>query len=532
MSEAKKAVEKHANGKPVTGTEDEGPMSGYSSGFFSDSSSSSMERSPRNLAGMNRAEPFALDPLPVEPRSPNADTDWIKEVQGSNAFIEGLSQNKGGVLSNEPADCVEFQKGAIVNEKDIEENMLAGKIVVIRSVNKAAIGLVLPDVTLDNVAKLFKGSDGEYKVRNSKTGQFAHMTIPKMIEYMKENEKCIENDNVNIMNLLSFECTKITRVSSTIKLPLFVQNLSMIKQLKAAINERFGTLKTGSFATSDATPREREWLKKLKNHIPSYENFYIISMKGAFTDLHVDFGGTFVYYFVHDGKKVFYVAPPTAENIEAYRQLEITGKSMWTDNPKMLKNFRKIELNPGDLAFIPTQWLHFVYTPCNSLVYGGNFLTESKLNEHYKMMEIEEECLKNKSGKSEEMFKNFWDMQFAYLKLVYLNGAISMRKANVLLLGSYQSVGYQFLTTLIEKIHEPTINGLFSTDDKTELLNMLERVLSKKKFDMKKPFKSEFTPKLVGKQTSSNPVEALSIKRKAEMKSPSEIPSTKKPFKE
>ena len=44
MSEAKKAVEKHANGKPVTGTEDEEPMSGYSSGFFSDSSSSSMER--------------------------------------------------------------------------------------------------------------------------------------------------------------------------------------------------------------------------------------------------------------------------------------------------------------------------------------------------------------------------------------------------------------------------------------------------------------------------------------------------------
>uniref|UniRef100_A0A1I7V3U8 JmjC domain-containing protein n=1 Tax=Caenorhabditis tropicalis TaxID=1561998 RepID=A0A1I7V3U8_9PELO len=53
-------------------------------------------------------------------------------------------------------------------------------------------------------------------------------------------------------------------------------------------------------------------LGRLQNFpIPRYQKFFLISMKGSFTNIHVDFSATSVYYHVNTGKKIFYVAPPT-----------------------------------------------------------------------------------------------------------------------------------------------------------------------------------------------------------------------------
>ena len=41
-------------------------------------------------------------------------------------------------------------------------------------------------------------------------------------------------------------------------------------------------------------------------------------MAGAYTDFHVDFGGTSVWYHVVSGQKRFYLIPPTTENLKKY----------------------------------------------------------------------------------------------------------------------------------------------------------------------------------------------------------------------
>jgi F-box/leucine-rich repeat protein 10/11 len=41
-----------------------------------------------------------------------------------------------------------------------------------------------------------------------------------------------------------------------------------------------------------------------------------MSPAGCFTDFHIDFGGSSVWYHVLSGYKVFYTAPPTPANLK------------------------------------------------------------------------------------------------------------------------------------------------------------------------------------------------------------------------
>ncbi len=46
--------------------------------------------------------------------------------------------------------------------------------------------------------------------------------------------------------------------------------------------------------------------------------YSIISAEGSFTDFHVDFGGSSVWYHVLSGCKRFFCIPPKPENLAAY----------------------------------------------------------------------------------------------------------------------------------------------------------------------------------------------------------------------
>ena len=45
-----------------------------------------------------------------------------------------------------------------------------------------------------------------------------------------------------------------------------------------------------------------------------------MSMKGSYTDFHIDFGGTSVWYHVFSGEKHFYLIRPTPGNISLYER--------------------------------------------------------------------------------------------------------------------------------------------------------------------------------------------------------------------
>lgn len=53
---------------------------------------------------------------------------------------------------------------------------------------------------------------------------------------------------------------------------------------------------------------------------PHVQKYCLMSVKDSYTDFHIDFGGTSVWYHVLRGEKIFYLIKPTPANITLYQQ--------------------------------------------------------------------------------------------------------------------------------------------------------------------------------------------------------------------
>lgn len=154
--------------------------------------------------------------------------------------------------------------------------------------------------------------------------------------------------------------------------------------------------------------RDLDWIdhmwnpaRKMAGDYPRVQYYCLTSTNGCFTDFHVDFGGTSVWYNILSGKKVFLLVPPTKQNLALYEKWlcrkdqgdiffpDMRGVMPVEENGDNLNDAEsgnsdqelvgvedcvKIILEKGQTFIIPTGWIHAVYTPVDSLVIGGNFL--------------------------------------------------------------------------------------------------------------------------------------------------------------
>ncbi|CAO4367489.1 unnamed protein product [Caenorhabditis nigoni] len=101
------------------------------------------------------------------------------------------------------------------------------------------------------------------------------------------------------------------------------------------------------------------------------EQFIIMSVGGTFMSLHCDMAGTWVYYHVKQGHKVSFIALGTEENLDW-----MASKRPHSWILKELKNeLRRVEVRAGESVVLPADCLHLVWTPEDSWVYAGNYLT-------------------------------------------------------------------------------------------------------------------------------------------------------------
>lgn len=134
---------------------------------------------------------------------------------------------------------------------------------------------------------------------------------------------------------------------------------------------------------------------------PQVTKYCLMSVSGSFTDFHIDFGGTSVYYTVCKGSKTFLMFPPSETNLSLYNSWcqEQNQNFMWfAEYSKTIKgksqtpsNGFKVTLSPGDLFIIPSGWIHAVYTPDDSIVIGGNFLTMMNMKTQLDIYGIEKD---------------------------------------------------------------------------------------------------------------------------------------------
>lgn len=162
------------------------------------------------------------------------------------------------------------------------------------------------------------------------------------------------------------------------------------------ISLEFSNLQLAREVRSPQFVRDLDWIdnvwdqnRRKQKDYPRVQYYCLTSTAGCYTDFHVDFGGTSVYYHVLSGEKVFVLIPPTANNMMLYEKwlcrkdqndiffpdMKMTVDREGADSKTIgVEGGIRINLKPGQTFIIPTAWIHAVFTPVDSLVIGGNFL--------------------------------------------------------------------------------------------------------------------------------------------------------------
>ncbi len=154
-----------------------------------------------------------------------------------------------------------------------------------------------------------------------------------------------------VLNQISLEFSR-TPLHAMVKSPQFVRDLDWIDH---------------------AWPQE----KRSQGDYPVVQYYCLTSTAGCYTDFHVDFGGTSVWYHVLCGEKKFVLIRPTRENLVVYEDWLCRSNQAALFLPDLVEtkeDILTVSLKEGQTLVIPTGWIHAVYTPVDSLVFGGNFL--------------------------------------------------------------------------------------------------------------------------------------------------------------
>lgn len=179
------------------------------------------------------------------------------------------------------------------------------------------------------------------------------------------------------------------------------------KKLLNVISLEFSHTKLENYVKAPAIVRQTDWIdvvwpKKLKDAqiegtnslnqmmYPKVQKYCLMSVRNCYTDFHIDFGGTSVWYHILKGSKVFWLIPPTEKNLQLYEKWVLSGKQSAIFFGDNVEKCARIYLTAGNTFFIPSGWIHAVYTPTDTLVFGGNFLHSYAIVKQLKSVQAED----------------------------------------------------------------------------------------------------------------------------------------------
>lgn len=139
------------------------------------------------------------------------------------------------------------------------------------------------------------------------------------------------------------------------------------------------------------------WPRRLRevNEYPLVQKYCLTSAAGCYTDFHIDFGGTSVWYHIVQGEKDFCLIKPTQVNQDKYEEWLCLKNQSEIFLPDMIlckEDIIRVQLKQGQTMIIPAGWIHAVFTPTDSLVFGGNFLHGFDISKQVDVYSIETRC--------------------------------------------------------------------------------------------------------------------------------------------
>ncbi|KAF2358871.1 Zinc finger CXXC-type [Trinorchestia longiramus] len=234
---------------------------------------------------------------------------------------------------------------------------------------KDKLGICVPgdDFTINDV-RMAVGSRRMLDVMDVNTQKNVEMTMKDWQRYFESKDKD------KLLNVISLEFSH-TKLENLVHAPTVVRQIDWVEKvwprhLKEAQTEATNVLEDMMY--------------------PKVQKYCLMSVGGCYTDFHIDFGGTSVWYHILKGKKIFWLIPPTEANLQLYEQWVLSGKQGDVFFGDTVEKCERIELFAGNTFFIPTGWIHAVYTPVDSLVFGGNFLHSYGIEKQLRVAQVED----------------------------------------------------------------------------------------------------------------------------------------------
>ncbi|EDO41168.1 predicted protein [Nematostella vectensis] len=291
------------------------------------------------------------------------DTSQDDEIEGKRTF--SLEEK----LANPVFEADSFVQMLDGNEFSLKYVQSNGFKTPILFKSTEGLDMKIPDAefTVTDV-KNFVGARRLVDVIDVNTQQPLELTLQNWVKYFTNPER------EKIYNVISLEFSH-TKLQDLVESPLVVRQIDWVDTVwpRNLIEEQRDS--TNSMADMK---------------YPKVKKYCLMSVGGCYTDFHIDFGGTSVWYHLMKGKKIFWLIPPTERNLQQYERWVLSGKQQDFFFGDQVEKCSRVTLVSGDTFLIPTGWIHAVYTPDDSLVFGGNFIHSYSISEQIRISQIED----------------------------------------------------------------------------------------------------------------------------------------------
>jgi len=302
-----------------------------------------------------------------------------RRQKANKTYIDGMSS------SEDEEETAEFDPSEKIKDKDfppffvkemkgedltVEYFQRSGFNTPLFIREKTGLHMKVPDpsFTVSDVKNLI-GNRRILEVMNSATQVNAEMTMKDWEDFFMDPDR-----DGTLLNVISLEFSQ-TKLEPYVVAPRVVRQVDLIQ---------------------NAWPRHLQLLQEegtndmSKMTYPKVQKYCLMSVAGCWTDFHIDFGGTSVWYHLLRGEKIFWLIPPTPANLKAYEAWTLSGKQSDSFFGDIVEKCGRVVVQAGNSLMIPAGWIHAVYTPKDSLVFGGNFLHPYCIERFLKVAQIEE----------------------------------------------------------------------------------------------------------------------------------------------
>uniref|UniRef100_A0A8C2CHJ5 Lysine-specific demethylase 2B n=1 Tax=Cyprinus carpio TaxID=7962 RepID=A0A8C2CHJ5_CYPCA len=200
---------------------------------------------------------------------------------------------------------------------------------------KDGLGIRMPDpeFTVSEIKGLV-GSRRAVDVMDVSTQKGSEMSMAQFVRYYETPE----DERDKLLNVISLEFSH-TKLENLIKRPTVVDLVDWVDNMWPRHLKQKQTEATNV-------------MSEMK--YPKVQRYCLMSVKGCFTDFHIDFGGTSVWYHVFKGRKVFWLIPPSPHNLSLYEDWVLSGKQTDIFLGDRSDSCQRVELKQGYTFFIPS----------------------------------------------------------------------------------------------------------------------------------------------------------------------------------